>query len=117
VARTVERIPPLAHAALRRTAPAARSENSSTRSPAKHACVWQSTSPGIADSPRPSSSSTFSPAMAPRSRIARRQPTRPSSHSTYAFSTTSMSRSEPPRAARGSPRATRPARGRGSESR
>ena len=37
------------HAAPRTMRPPARSENSSTRSPAKHACVWQSTRPGTAD--------------------------------------------------------------------
>ena len=53
--------------------PAARSANSSTRSPAKHACVWQSTRPGIAQRPRPSSSST-SPSSVPQVAHAARRP-------------------------------------------
>ena len=57
VARTVERMPPPRAWSSSYDAPAARRENSSTRSPAKHACVWQSTRPGEAQRPWPSISS------------------------------------------------------------
>ena len=55
------------------------------RSPAKHACVWQSMSPGTAQSPRASSSST-SPSIAPRSAIRPTSATRSPSQRTYACS-------------------------------
>ena len=114
VARTVERIPPPRACSSSYVAPPARSENSSTRSPAKHACVWQSTRPGIAESPRPSISSTSS-SSDPRSRIGPTAAMRPPSQSTYAsVVTVDVAQRRAAERRVGPGRATRPARGRGS---
>src|SRR5438067_1475020 len=78
VARTVARMPPPAAWSSSYVAPAARRANSSARSPAKHRWVWQSTRPGTAARPRPSSSFTSVPSGR-RSRILPSAATRPPS--------------------------------------